>query len=95
MYGSALLNAATPFLFHAGCLRNLPANLYRDEMKLIFPGGDCRIFDHSPAPVDQILIEQGINPLEVIVSRNGKLIPEDTVVAADDEIRITRIAHGG
>jgi sulfur carrier protein len=64
-------------------------------MKLIFSGGDCRIFDHRPAPVEQILIEQGINPLEVIVSRNGKLIPEDTVVEADDEIRISRIAHGG
>ena len=64
-------------------------------MKLIVSSKDFRIFDHSPAPVEQILAEQGINPLEVIVSRNGRLIPEDTIVGADDEIRITRIAHGG
>jgi sulfur carrier protein ThiS len=31
----------------------------------------------------------------VIVSRNGRLVPEDTVLEADDEIRITHIAHGG
>jgi sulfur carrier protein len=79
----------------AGSLRNLPANLHRDAMKLIISDGDCRIFDHSPATVEQILTEQGINPLDVIVSRNGRLVPEDTVVEADDEIRITRIAHGG
>jgi sulfur carrier protein ThiS len=64
-------------------------------MKLIYSVQDSRIFDHSPASVEQILVEQGINPLDVIVSRNGKLISEDTVVEADDEIRIIRIAHGG
>jgi len=64
-------------------------------MKLILPDKDERILEHSPAPVEQILLEQGVNPLGVIVSRNGKLIPEDTVVEADDEIRIIRIAHGG
>jgi sulfur carrier protein ThiS len=87
--------AALLFYFHAGSLRNLPANLHRNAMKLIVSAGDLRIFDHRPATVEQILTEQGINPLEVIVSRNGKLIPEDTVVETEDEIRITRIAHGG
>lgn len=88
-------NVPLLIFFHAGSLRNLPANLHHDEMKLIVSAGDCRIFDHSPATVEQILIEQGINPLDVIVSRNGRLVPEDTVVEADDEILITRIAHGG
>jgi sulfur carrier protein ThiS len=64
-------------------------------MKLILSDKDVRILDHSPAPVEQILLELGVNPLDVIVSRNGKLIPGDTVVEADDEIRITRVAHGG
>lgn len=64
-------------------------------MKLIISARDCRVLDHSPAPVEQILIEQGINPLDVIVSRDGTLISEDTVVEAGDEIRIIRIAHGG
>jgi sulfur carrier protein ThiS len=64
-------------------------------MRLILSDRDVRIFEHSPAPVEQILLEEGINPLEVIVSRDGKLLPEDTVIQASDEVRIIRIAHGG
>jgi sulfur carrier protein len=64
-------------------------------MKLILSDRDIRIFEHSPAPVEQILLEQGINPLEVIVSRNGKLLSEDAVIQTSDEVRIIRIAHGG
>ncbi len=64
-------------------------------MRLILSEQDVRIFEHSPAPVEQILLEQGINPLEVIVSRNGKLLSEDTVIQTRDEVRIIRIAHGG
>jgi sulfur carrier protein len=64
-------------------------------MRLILSNRDVRIFEHSPAPVEQILVEQGLNPLEVIVSRNGKLLSEDTVIQASDEVRIMWIAHGG
>ena len=64
-------------------------------MRLILSDRDVRIFKHNPAPVEQILLEQGINPLEVIVSRNGKMLSEDTIVHPDDEVRIIRIAHGG
>ena len=64
-------------------------------MKLIFSDQDIRVFEHSPAPVEQILLEQNINPLEVIVSRNGQLLSEDAVIQTSDEVRIIRIAHGG
>jgi sulfur carrier protein ThiS len=64
-------------------------------MKLIFPDPKTIDIDRVPAPVEKVLLELGINPLEVIVVRNGKMISEDTVVQADDEIRIIRIAHGG
>jgi sulfur carrier protein ThiS len=64
-------------------------------MKLILSDQDIRIFEHSPAPVEQILLEQNINPLEVIVSRNGQLLSEDAVIQTSDEVRIIRIAHGG
>jgi sulfur carrier protein ThiS len=64
-------------------------------MRLILSDKDIRIFEHSPAPLEQILLEQGINPLEVIVSRNGKLLPEDTIIQGSDEVCIIRIAHGG
>jgi sulfur carrier protein len=64
-------------------------------MKLILPDQKTIDIDHVPAPVEQVLLDMGINPLEVIVARNGKMISEDTFVQEDDEIRIIRIAHGG
>jgi sulfur carrier protein ThiS len=64
-------------------------------MKLILPDQKTINIDRVPAPVEKVLLELGINPLEVIVVRNGKMISEDTVVQTDDEIRIIRIAHGG
>lgn len=63
-------------------------------MKIIFdstiqqmPGDTVRI--------SQILDQLGIHPAEVIVSRNGTLVPEDVTAGGNDEIRIIRIAHGG
>jgi len=64
-------------------------------MKLILPDQKTIDIDRVPAPVEMVLLDMGINPLEVIVARNGKMISEDTVVLKDDEIRIIRIAHGG
>jgi sulfur carrier protein ThiS len=49
----------------------------------------------DPVRITSILDKLNINPSDVIVSRNGKLVPEDTLIAGDDEIRIIRIAHGG
>jgi sulfur carrier protein ThiS len=64
-------------------------------MKLVLPDQKTITIERAPAIVEQVLLGLGINPLEVIVARDGKMISEDTVVQADDEIRIIRIAHGG
>jgi sulfur carrier protein len=64
-------------------------------MKLILPDRSTRVIDPAPATVEAILQREGIDPVGVMVSRNGKLIPEDTLVSGDDEIRIIRISHGG
>jgi sulfur carrier protein len=64
-------------------------------MKLILPDQKTIDIDRVPVPVEKVLLELGIYPLEVIVVRNGKMISEDTLVQADDVIRIIRIAHGG
>ncbi len=64
-------------------------------MKLILPDRSIRVIEPGPATVEAVLQREGINPLEVMVSRNGILITEDTVVSGDDEIRIIRISHGG
>jgi sulfur carrier protein len=49
----------------------------------------------ASATVEDVLLMLGVNPVEVIVSRNGTLIPEDTVVGGDDELRVIRFVHGG
>ena len=72
-----------------------PRELVREHMKLILPDGTIRLADPAPATVETILQREGINPLEVMVSRNGKLIPENTLACGDDELRIIRISHGG
>ena len=64
-------------------------------MNLILPDRSSRVIDPAPATVETILQREGINPIEVMVSRDGKLVTEDTVVSGDDELRIIRISHGG
>jgi sulfur carrier protein len=64
-------------------------------MKLILPDRSIRFIDPAPATVETILQNEGINPLEVMISRDGKLITEDTLVSGEEELRIIRISHGG
>ena len=64
-------------------------------MNVILPDQGIRVMECGPGTIGTLLQELGINPLEVIVSRNGKLVPEQTVIGGNDEIRIIRIAHGG
>jgi sulfur carrier protein len=64
-------------------------------MKIHLQDGTARTFDGEEARVWEMLLALGENPAGVIVSRNGRVIPEDTVLGRDDEIRITRVSHGG
>jgi sulfur carrier protein len=64
-------------------------------MKLILPDRTTRVLDRAQATLESLLLEEGINPLEVLASRNGVLLTEDTLIGSDDEIRLLRIAHGG
>jgi sulfur carrier protein len=64
-------------------------------MKVILPDQDPKNIVFGPSTVGLFLNELGLNPLEVIVSRNGTLVPEQAVIGGEDEIRVIRIAHGG
>ncbi|MCX6690266.1 MAG: MoaD/ThiS family protein [Methanoregula sp.] len=64
-------------------------------MNIILPDNSGRTIDPTPSTIEHVLMELGINPIEVIVSVNGRLVPEDAIVSGDDEIRIVRVAHGG
>jgi len=64
-------------------------------MRIVMPDGTVRTCSGSPATVEQLLIGLGINPLEVMVTRGGKLLPENAPVDDGDEIRIIMVSHGG
>jgi len=64
-------------------------------MKVILPDQAIRVMEHGPGTVAALLCELGINTLEVMVARNGTLVPEQAAIGGDDEIRVIRIAHGG
>ena len=64
-------------------------------MKIILSYSTINIVQEDPVSITSILDKLTINPSDVIVSLNGKLVPEDKLIGGDDEIRIIRIAHGG
>lgn len=64
-------------------------------MKIHLQDGTARTFGEGAARVSEVLLALDLNPVGVIVSRNGRVIPEDTILGQDDEIRIIRVSHGG
>ncbi|MDD3136684.1 MAG: MoaD/ThiS family protein [Methanoregula sp.] len=62
---------------------------------MILPDKSEQTIAMGASTVEQVLVLLGVNPIEVIVSRNGRLVPDDAQVSGDDEIQIIRIAHGG
>ncbi len=47
------------------------------------------------ARIEDILRELGINPVEVIVARNGVIVSEEETAGSGDELKIVKIVHGG
>jgi sulfur carrier protein ThiS len=66
-----------------------------DAMKIHLQDGTPRVYDGKAARVWEVLLALDENPAGVIVSRNGRVIPEDTVLGRNDEIRVIRVSHGG
>jgi len=64
-------------------------------VRVRLPDGSLRTVEADGIPVEEVLARLGVNPVEVIVTRNGILIPEDASVCGGDEIRLVRISHGG
>jgi sulfur carrier protein len=64
-------------------------------MKIIMPDGRRQELRILGATVEDVLRDLGVNPVEVVVSKNGKVVSELELIGQDDEIRIIRIVHGG
>ncbi len=64
-------------------------------MKVIFPEGNEKEVASENRPIEAIIQDLGLNPFELLISRDGEIIPEDTIGDETDIIRLIRISHGG
>ena len=64
-------------------------------MLISMPDGSRRELSRAEARIEEILKELGINPEEVIVAKNGRIVPEDETARGSDHLKIVRFVHGG
>jgi sulfur carrier protein len=64
-------------------------------MKIAMPDGSRREMKLDGVRIEDILRDLGINPVEVIVAKNGKIVSEEEQANYADELKIVRIVHGG
>lgn len=64
-------------------------------MKIVLDDGTTRELEIEKALIEDILTYLKINPVEVIVAKNGKITSEYDMVESRDQINIIRIIHGG
>ncbi len=64
-------------------------------MKISLPDGSRKEMELENARIEDILIVLGINPVEVIVARNGRIVSEEETMGCCDELKIVRVVHGG
>ncbi len=64
-------------------------------MLIVMPDGSRREMADGSFRIEDLLLELDINPVEVIVARNGRIVSEDETVGCGDELKIVRFVHGG
>jgi sulfur carrier protein len=64
-------------------------------MMVILPDGSRRELHISEDVIENILRDLKINPVEVVVAKNGTIVSELDRIGEEDEMRIIKITHGG
>jgi sulfur carrier protein ThiS len=64
-------------------------------MKIVLDDGTSYEVDIDKTLIGDVLKSLKINPVEVVVAKNGKITSEFDVVESGDQIKIIRIIHGG
>jgi len=64
-------------------------------LKIILPDGSRNEMVVEDTTIEDVLRRLGINPVEVIVAKNGKIVSEDETADSKDELKIVRVVHGG
>ena len=64
-------------------------------MLIALPDGSRKEIAGNEIRIEDILKQLGINPVEVIVARNGRIVSEEETACGCDELKIVRFVHGG
>jgi sulfur carrier protein ThiS len=64
-------------------------------MKIVLDDGSTKELQIEKALIEDILTYLKINPVEVIVAKNGTITTESDFVQSTDQLKIIRIIHGG
>jgi sulfur carrier protein len=64
-------------------------------MLIVLPDGRKIEIAGNEVRIEYILKQLCINPEEVIVAKNGKIVPEEETAGGCDELKIVRFVHGG
>lgn len=64
-------------------------------MKIVLDDETVYEVDIDKTLIEDLLKSLKINPVEVVVAKNGKITSELDVVESGDQIKIIRIIHGG
>jgi len=64
-------------------------------MRILLPEGKEEEISADGRNLEAIIQSIGLNPVEVLISRDGEIIPEDTIGSDTDTIHLIRISHGG
>lgn len=65
------------------------------KLKIILPDGSRKEMAVEDTTVEDVLKRLGINPVEVIVAKNGRIVSEEETADSKDELKIVRVVHGG
>ncbi|MCW7076988.1 MAG: ubiquitin family protein [Candidatus Syntropharchaeales archaeon] len=64
-------------------------------MIIRLPDGSQKKVDISTMRVDELLRSLSLNPVLYLIRKDGRIIPEDSIVGGDDTIELIRATHSG
>jgi sulfur carrier protein ThiS len=64
-------------------------------VRICLPGGKEVERGSETVRIEDLLAMLGINPVEVVIAKNGDLAIENEIASGEDVIQVYRISHGG
>lgn len=64
-------------------------------MKITYPDGSVKKISIKEILAEELLKVLGIDPIGVVIAKEGKIIPKDGILRNEDEIVIHEIMSGG